>query len=212
MKLSSPKIAFDEKLLAVEELFRQRKYKIAIEEFSKLDISNYQAKEYELGLYYSLAADTAYFKSNYKISVENGLKGVKLLADYPLNKRFGRIQLIISKAYTALGDLKNAEMRVRDGLASYRRCGDDIGQADSLNVLANISFIRCNYDDVIDFLEEGLTHVRNNPKKINQLRGNLARIRAFTGQWKIAEEETLEVLEYNKTNNEEIPLAINKLS
>ncbi len=212
MNLSSPNIAFDEKLLAVEELLRQRKHKIAIEEFSKLDITDFQEKEYELGLFYSLAADTEYFKSNYKKSIENGIKGVKLLANYSLNRRFGRIQLILSKGYSALGDLKNAEMRARDGLASYRRCGDNVGQADSLNVLAGISFIRCNYNDVIEFLEDGLTHVRNNPRKIAQLRGNLARIRAFTGHWKIAEEETLEVLEYNKANNEETPQAINLLS
>ncbi len=212
MNLSSPNIAFDEKLIAVEELFRQRKYKTAVEEFDKLDITAFKSKEYELGLYYSLAADAEYFKSNYNKSIINGLKGVKLFADYPLNRRFGKIQLILSKTYSALGDLKNAEMRARDGLASYRRCNDDVGQADSLNLLAGISFIRCNYDDVVESLEEGLTHVRNNPRKIAQLRGNLARTRVFTGQWKIAEKETLEVLEYNKINNDETPLAINLLS
>ena len=212
MNLSSPKIVFDEKLLAVEELFRQRKYKIAIEEFETLDASDFGTKDYELGLYYLLSADTEYFKSNYKKSVEHGLKAVKLLADYTLNRRFGKIQLILSKAYSALGDLKNAEMRARDGLASYRRCGDSVGQADSLNTIAGISFIRCNYDDVIEALEEGLTHVRNNPRKIAQLRGNLARIRVFTGQWELAEEETLEVIEYNRANNDETPLAINTLS
>ena len=212
MNLSSPKIVFDEKLLAVEELFRQRKYKIAVEEFDSLNASDFSAKDYEFGLYYLLAADAEYFKSNYKKSIENGLKAVKLLADYSLNRRFGKVQLVLSKAYSALGDLKNAEMRARDGLASYRRCGDSVGQADSLNTIAGISFIRCNYNDVIEALEEGLTLVRNNPRKIAQLRGNLARIRVFTGQWELAEEETLEVLEYNRANNDETPLAINTLS
>ncbi len=212
MNLSSPKIVFDDKLLEVEELFRQRKHKFAAVEFAKLQIDDYKVKEYELGLYYSLAADSEYYKSNYKKAIDFGLKSVKLLADYSLNKRFGKIQLILSKTYSALGDLKNAEMRARDGLASYRRCGDDIGQADSLNTLAGISFIRCNYNDVVEALEDGLTHVRNNPRKVAQLRGNLARTRVFTGQWEVAEKETLEVLEYNRTNNDETPLAINTLS
>ena len=71
MNLSSPNIIFDDKLLAVEEYFRQRKYKTAVEEFEKLELSSFQEKEYELGLYYLLAADAEYFKSNYKISIQN---------------------------------------------------------------------------------------------------------------------------------------------
>ena len=74
MNLSSPNIAFDEKLIAVEELFRQRKYKTAVEEFDKLDITAFKSKEYELGLYYSLAADAEYFKSNYNKSIINMIR------------------------------------------------------------------------------------------------------------------------------------------
>ena len=201
MNLSSPNITFDEKLLAVEELFRQRKYKTAIEEFNKLDLLKFQEKKYEHGLYFLLAAETDFFESNYKKSIENGLKSAKLLSTFSLNRRFGRIQVVLSKSYAIIGDLKNAEIRAHDSLASYRRCNCDIGQSDALNELARIAFIRCNFVQGLEFLEEGLTHVRKNPRKVAQLRGNIARILLFTGKWKLAEEETLEILKFNKENN-----------
>ena len=82
MNLSSPKIEFDKRLLAVEELFRQRQYQAALEEFRELDNVDFTAKDYEHGLYLSLAADAEYFLSNYKKSIEYGLKSARLLADY----------------------------------------------------------------------------------------------------------------------------------
>ncbi|NOY88040.1 MAG: hypothetical protein GXO93_01460 [FCB group bacterium] len=212
MNLSSPKLGIDNRLLAVEELFRQRKYRIANKELSQLDDNNFKTKAYELGLYLSLWADGNYFKGNYKKALDAGLRAAKLLANYPLNKRYGRVQLVLSKAYSAIGDLKNAEIRARDALSAYRRGAEKVGQVDALNELARIAYIRCNYRGAITFLEEALEMVFDNPRKKAQLTGNLGRIRVHIGDWQQAEKELTATLEYNQQHHEEISQAINLLS
>lgn len=212
MNLSSPKLGIDNRLLAVEELFRQRKYRIATKELSQLNDNDFKTKAYELGLYLSLWADGNYFKGNYKKALEAGLRAAKLLANYPLNKRYGRVQLVLSKAYSAIGDLKNAEIRARDALSAYRRGAEKVGQVDALNELARIAYIRCDYRGAIVFLEEALEMVTDNPRKKAQLTGNLGRIRVHIGDWQQAEKELSATLEYNQQHHEEISQAINLLS
>jgi len=120
--------------------------------------------------------------------------------------------LVLSKSYSALGDLKNAEMRARDALASFRRASEPIGQVDSLNELARISSIRCDYHSGVSFLVDAVSKVSNNPRKISQLKGNMGTLRICTGQWEQAESELTEALSYNTEHGQEISQAINLLS
>lgn len=204
MKVSSPKIEIDNRLLAIEELFRQRQYGAAAKEFHSLDEKDFKSKVYEHGLYLSLKSATNYFEGNYKIALESGLKAVKLLADFPLNSLYGRAQLIVSQAYSAVGDLKNAEMRARDALAAYRRGSDRVGQGDSLNELARIAYIRCNYNAVYANLEEALELVGDKPRKRAQMTGNMGRILLRLGNWRDAEEKLTSTLKYFEENNQEV--------
>ncbi len=212
MNLSSPKVIIDNRLLALEELFRQRNYANAVAELATLSEDDFREKDYELGLYLSLRADGSYFESNYKRALEDGLRAARFLADSPLNKRYGRVQLVLSKSYSAIGDLKNAEIRARDALAAYRRGGDEIGQVDALNELGRISYIRCNYRDAVGYLDDARPMVHDNHRKLAQITGNMGRIRVHVGDWTRAEAELSETLEYNRAHNEEISQAINLLS
>ncbi len=212
MSLSSPKISFDDRLLAIEEEFRQRKFHVALKELANLSEADFKGKEHELGLYLSLRTDGHLYESNYKKALQDGLRAARLLADFPLNKRYGRIQLVLSKAYSAVGDLKNAEMRARDALAAYRRASEKLGQIDSLNELARVAYFRCNYAEAVAFLEDALSMVTDNQRKVAQLTGNIGRIRINTGQWQQAEKELTETLEYDYQASEEISQAINLLS
>ena len=212
MSLSSPKISFDDRLLAIEEEFRQRKFHVALKELANLSEAGFKGKEHELGLYLSLRTDGHLYESNYKKALQDGLRAARLLADFPLNKRYGRIQLVLSKAYSAVGDLKNAEMRARDALAAYRRASEKLGQIDSLNELARVAYFRCNYAEAVAFLEDALSMVTDNQRKVAQLTGNIGRIRINTGQWQQAEKELAETLEYDYQASEEISQAINLLS
>ncbi len=213
MKLSSPqKLSFDSRLLSVEELFRQRQHQIALKELSHLSEEEFGSQQHELGLLLSLKADGSYVEGNYKQAIEYGQRAARLLAGYPLNSRYGRIQLVLSKSYSAIGDLKNAEIRARDALAAYRRGSDPVGQVDSLNELARISYIRCNYHAGVNFLTDAIAMVTDNPRKFAQLTGNIATLKIYTGQWEQAENDLKEALRYNVEHKQEISHAINLLS
>ncbi|MEW5993584.1 MAG: hypothetical protein AB1744_04220, partial [Candidatus Zixiibacteriota bacterium] len=212
MPLSSPQVTFDDRLLAVEELFRQRQYAAARRELAELAEADFARSPHELGLYLLLTASGCYHDGSYVKSLEFGHKAAKLLADYPLNRRYGWIQLILSKSYSALGDLKNAEIRARDALASFRRASDKTGQVDSLNELARISSIRCDYAAGVEFLSEAVAMIPGDERKVAQLTGNTGTLRICAGQWSQAEKELTEALDYNRSNGHEISQAVNLLS
>ncbi len=211
MKVSSPKINIDNRLLAIEELFRQRHYAEASKELSALNEKEFKLREYEQGVYFSLKAAASNFEGNYKIALENGLKAVKLLADFPLNSYYGRAQLVLSQSYSAVGDLKNAEMRARDALASYRRGDDRVGQGDALNELARTAYIRCNYKAVYSYLEEALELVGDKPRKRAQMTGNMGRILLRLGQWDDARIYLNDTLKYFEENHQEVSQVNNLL-
>ena len=211
MPLSSPQVTFDDRLLAVEELFRQRKNKAASRELTDLSESEFSSTEHEHGLFLLLQAEGNYFEGKYRAALESGLRAAKLLAEFPLNRRYGRIQLVLSKSYSAVGDLKNAEMRARDALAAFRRAGESIGQVDSLNELARIACIRCDYRGG-SFLVDAIAKALDNPRKVAQLTGNLGTLRIHTGEWELAESDLTKALNYNTAHNQEASQAVNLLS
>jgi transcriptional regulator with GAF, ATPase, and Fis domain len=212
MALSSHQFTFDNRLLAVEELFRQRQYSAAGQELEALRDEDFAESEHETGLLLALRAEGFGWSGNYRKALDHGLRAVRILADYPLNLRFGRVQLVLSKAYSSLGDLKNAEIRARDALASFRRASDALGQVDSLNELARIAFIRCDYRAAEGFLGDALSLSSEFPRKVAQFTGNLARVRLLLGQWSQAESDLRAVLSYNDAHAEEISQALNLLS
>lgn len=211
MKVSSPKNEIDNRLLAIEELFRQRQYAAASKELSALNEKDFKLKDNEHGLYFSLKAAASNFEGNYKDALENGLKAVKLLAGTPLNSTYGRAQLVLSQSYSAVGDLKNAEMRARDALASYRRGDDSVGQGDALNELARIAYIRCNYKAVYSYLEEALEMVGDKPRKRAQMTGNMGRILLRLGQWDDARTYLKDTLKFFEENNQDVSQVVNLL-
>ncbi len=212
MSLSSPHIAFDDRLLAIEELVRQRQYTAAARELAGLSEDEFSSSPHEFGLILLLKAQGFYQDGQYSKSLEYGHRAAKLLADFPLNRRYGSAQLVLSKSYSALGDLKNAEIRARDALASFRRGRDSTGQVDSLNELARISAIRCDYVAGVSFLSDAVTMCADQERKVAQLTGNLGTLRICTGEWQQAENELTGALEYNRAHGHEISQAINLLS
>lgn len=212
MDLSSPRISFDDRLLAVEESFRQRQYQAGSVELSRLEEQEFRESPPEMGLYLLLQADRLFFEGGYKEAIESGLRSARILADFPQNRRYARVQLILSKAYFALGEMKNAEIRARDALAAYRRANDDEGQVDAFNQLAGIAYLRCDYAAAAAFLEDALEMVGSDGRKLAQLTGNLGRTRARTGQWDQAELDLKSAIERNSTDKQEMSLAMNLLS
>lgn len=215
MRLPSQKYAFDNRLLATEELFktaRQHDFGQAQKELARLKEEEFEGRPHEHGLFQLLTAESHYQDGNYPRALEHGLRGAKILADLPLNHRYARVLFVLAKVYFVLGDLKNAELRGRDSLASYRRAADLGGQVDALNMLAWISFIRSDYASAIGYLEDAIGLAPDNPRKVAQLTGNLGRIRTLTGQWSEAARDISNALKYNYDQKEELSQAINHLS
>jgi transcriptional regulator with GAF, ATPase, and Fis domain/tetratricopeptide (TPR) repeat protein len=212
MSLSSHNVEIDNRLLAVEELLRQRKFSVAQRELEAVVESDFASSELQTGLFLCLKAECLNAAARYRDALDHALRGAKLLADFPVNRRFGRSQLTLSKAYSSLGDLKNAEMRARDALAAFRRAADPDGQVTALSELARISFIRCDYATASEFLNDALGMVPDNPRRVAQLTSNLGRIRILLGQWSQAEADLSSSIKFNQDHHEEMSEALNLLS
>ncbi|UCD62965.1 MAG: sigma 54-interacting transcriptional regulator [Candidatus Zixiibacteriota bacterium] len=212
MDLSSPKLSIDNRLLAVEEFLRQRLYREAIPELSKLNESEFAARDHELGFFLTLRADCHLFDGNYRSAIEDALRAARLLANTPLNLRYGQAQIVLCKAYITIGETKNAEIRGRDALAAFRRVNNSAGQVDALNCLARIAYMRSRYREARDFLEDALVLVEDNQRQRAFLTGNLGRIRMHTGEWEMAEKELSETLDYWSSEKVEVHQAANLLA
>ncbi|MDD5425029.1 MAG: sigma 54-interacting transcriptional regulator [candidate division Zixibacteria bacterium] len=212
MQIPSQKYTFDKRLLAVEELLRQRQYQIAQKEFALLKEQEFEAVEHELGLFLLLQAEIRFYEGVFRKAVESGLMAARILAGFPLNRHYGRVQLTLAKAYSQIGDLKNAEIRARDGLAEFRRAGDMVGQIDSLNELARIAFYRGNFSKALEYLDEAIEKAVDNPRKLMQLTGNAAMTRVLAGQWHQAETDLIKALNFNIETHQETAQVNNLLS
>jgi len=212
MAASSQKFVFDNRLLAIEELFRQRRFEASRRDLSSLKESDFAGDTYQLGLYLSLKADALFTEGEYHKALEYGGRGADLLADFPLNRRYARVLLVIARSLMSIGDLKNAEMKAHDSLASYRRASDSLGQVDALNELAYLAFLKSDYSLACQFLDDAVVLAASDPKKTALLTGNVGRIRILTGQWHQAESDLRSALDYSEKNGEEMSLAVNKLS
>ena len=212
MGLSSHQMVVDNRLLAIEELLRQRKQAAAGKELEPLTEENFRGDALNQGIYLLLRAESLLPSADYRTIIEFGLRAYRPLADSNENRRFGQLQWVLSQAYSGLGDFKNAEIRARDALSTFRRAGDTDGQANALNELAWIMFARCDFKGAVSFLEEALAIESGNPRKVARLTGNLGRIRVLTGQWTMAEADLKHALQWNLENNEEKSEAINLLS
>ncbi len=158
--------------------------------------SDFKVNDHELGLYLALRADGHRYEGNYKKALEDGLRAAKLLANSPFNERYGRVQLVLCDAYVSIGDMKNAEFRGRDALAFFRRGSDRVGQVTSLNYLARIAYIRCDYRNAVAFLEDAGVLLDENTEQTAILNANIGRLRTHTFQWDRAEKKLSQALEF----------------
>ncbi len=212
MAVSSQKFVFDNRLLAVEELFRQRQLDAARQELALLEKEDFTGSEHQQGLLLSLKADAAFEDGQYRQALDLGHSSAGILANLPFNQRYARTLFVISKAYLYLGDLRNAETRAHDALASYRRAKDVPGQIDGLNTLARIAFTRSDFRTSCGFLDEAVKLAEDIPRKTAQLRGNAGRIRILQGDWNKAEEDVKAALAYNEEHDEKTSQVVNLLS
>lgn len=212
MANASHTYAFDHRLLTIEELFRQRQYGPARQQLDAIGPDEFSSVVQDVALITALRAEASLSAGEYRRAIEQGLQAVRLFADLPFDRRYGRVQFVLAKSYSALGDLKNADLRGRDALSAYRRIEDALGQVDALNELAHVAFIRSDFSSAISLLDDAQALCGDDLRKQTLIKGNLARIRILTGEWPLAETGLKEAVAYNLRAKEEQSLALNLLS
>ncbi len=213
MKQPSPvNTVFDNRLLECEELYRQRKPDIAHECLRKLVESDYSPEGNELGLFKFLLATYEFYHGNYQKSIELGMEANSLMADSTLHKRVGRIQLLLYRNYSSIGDLKRAEQHAYDALAFFRRVNDNIGMIGALNGLGKLSFIRSEFDRSAQFVNEAIELSRGDNVRMAELIGNLGRIEILNGSWTDSEQNLKTALKLADDLNQPISVVRNHLS
>ncbi len=184
---SRQKIGFDRRLLEIEELFRQRKPELAGEALKAVRESDFCPEGFELGLYNLLDARDLFNCGNYSESIKLCEKANSLLASSAFHGRVGRVQWLLYKNYSALGDLDRAEVCIRDAYAFFRRIDDQEGKIDALNGLGKLAFIKCDFKKAAQYVNDSIELSKGDNIRMARLIGNLGRIEIHTGDWKSAE-------------------------
>jgi len=212
MATTSQKHALDHRLLLIEELLLQRKPDAARRDLRSLAESDFAGDNVQAGFYLSLTADIAFQDGEYADALDRGVRAVRQLAGSPHHRQYGRALHVLAKAYWAAGDLKTAEGKARDALASYRRSGDAAGQVSVLNELAHIAFMRSDLKRSTELLDEAVGLSEGHPAKAAMLSGNVGRVRTFLGEWPRAEQDIRGALDFYRGNGDETSAAASLLS
>jgi len=212
MPTSQQKISLDNRLLEIEELYRQRKPDIAHEKIKLLQESDFQSNQIELAVYKYLVAFDLFNSGNYKESETLALAASKLLATTAFHVRVGRIQLLLYRINTEFGRYQAAETFAHDALAFFRRADDQTGMIGSLNGLARINFVRCNFGKSIEYINEAIEHSRGDNVRMAELIGNLGRVEILNGDWEAAEEHLKTALKLAKELDQPLSISRNHLS
>jgi transcriptional regulator with GAF, ATPase, and Fis domain len=118
------------------------------------------------------------------------------------NDLIAAIQTQTAKALLALGNTEWAKREYRDVIAAYRRSGNIGGIIDTLNRLAQISFIEADFVGAEKLLREALEYAQENglSERITKLTGNLGRIAIMLGNF----DQAVDHLALSVTKNAEL--------
>ena len=100
MGLSSHQMVVDNRLLAIEELLRQRKQVAACKELEVLSEEEFRGDALNQGVYLLLRSESFLPSADYRTIIEFGLRAYRLLADSAENRRFGQLQWVLSQTAT----------------------------------------------------------------------------------------------------------------
>lgn len=214
-ELESLNQALKTKIERIESLVGQNKLAEAMKEIQAVE--NHQEIESfstQKGTLCYLSALTLYNLGRYEGALTKAEQSFEIFRDTSENKRVAQTQLILGRIYLSLGDLKNAEMYVRDAITTYRRMGDQEEVIQCHNIIARIFFIKSEFGKALEYLSEA----KELSEKIEDFRtaafacSNLGRVYALTGKWEKAEENILVSLKSNEMHGDELNLCRSRLS
>jgi transcriptional regulator with GAF, ATPase, and Fis domain len=156
---------------------------------------------------------------DYQEALQKSLSAFEFFRSTSDNKKIGKLQKLIARIQMDMGDLEEAEQTYRDGLATWRRIRDKTGIFECYNRLAQIKFIKGDYEGSAEFLLKAIDSFKSAARddinaEITLIRysGNLARIYLLTGNWSEAEKLLRECVDHNRRHHVTDSLVRNLLS
>jgi len=213
MKEKIKGLSLTERLEQIEPLLEKDRYKEAWLKLKEIESQgDLNSHSLEKGIFYYLSAVALYGLGRLEESLENGLKAFELLKNTLENRRIAEVQSIMGKTYLALGRLKESEDEFRDSVATYRRTEDEKGIVRSYNKLAQIYFIRSDYQRAIEYLKGCLPYLEKSKDWTNLsiIQRNLGRIYTLSGELDLAEKHLLSDIKLTKQAGEEQKLNLSR--
>ncbi|MCJ7498113.1 MAG: sigma 54-interacting transcriptional regulator, partial [candidate division Zixibacteria bacterium] len=210
MKENLEGLSFKERLEQIEHLLEKDKYKEAWLGLKEVETQGgLNTTSLDMGVFYYLSAVALYDLGRYDESLESGKKSFELFKNTLENKRIAQVQFTLGNDYLALGKLKQAENEFRDSIATCRRIDEEKGIILSYNKLAQISFIRSDYAQAIEYLKECIPYLEKIKDWVNLgvFQRNLGRIYTLSGELDLAEKHLLSNIKETKKAGQEINLS-----
>jgi DNA-binding NtrC family response regulator len=183
----SPRKAYSQ---TIQALIDQEQFVQALEEIDKTqkDPGFDLAPGEEADLSY-MASLCLYNLGRYKEALAKARFAFETLKHTSENEKVAQIEEIWGRISLSLGDLRDAELRLRDAVSTYRRIGNQQRMLKSYNLIARIYFVRCDFEKSIEYLNEAdeLSEKIGDLEADAHIHGNLGRVYALLGQWEKAE-------------------------
>ncbi len=204
------------KLELIEKLLIVIRYMEALAEIRDFESSERigTVPSQELFQFYYLKAFVLRSLGRYQDALESGRMALSTVKDTSDNKKIAQIQYILGLIHISLGNLRSAEVEIRDALTGFKREEDYYGIVDTLSRLGQIDFIKSNYTKAVDYTLEAIEYSNKigDSKKTAILLGNLGVRYTLMGRWKEAEENLRLNVKLNEENQDKINLTRGLLS
>ena len=188
--------------------------KAAQAELEKLKKGNDTSSAYAGELCY-LEGLILYKQDRYKESQKKAEQAYELLRRTLKNRRIGQVHLLLGYIFVDVGDLGRAQIQIQDAVSSFRRAGDEKGITKGYNKLAQVFFIRAEFDRSIECLNQAAEHAKQFQEGhglLARISGNLGRIHLLRGEWEKAQRCLYESLRQNERSANDLSTCSNLLS
>jgi two-component system NtrC family response regulator len=213
--VQDPKVNLAYQLEEIEKLIEKNGYVEALAQIREVQSSGaLDSFTLETGEFYYHSAKVFRYLGSYNEAIEAGQRAISIFIDLHDELKIAQTQYLSGLIYIAIGDLKLAEIEVRDAFTGFKRCNDYKGIIDCLSRLSQVEFIRGNYTKSIEYLQDalGYSYKAEDFKKKAIIYGNLGQRFLMIGNWNEAERNLLLNTGLNRQAKDELNLCRGLLS
>jgi transcriptional regulator with GAF, ATPase, and Fis domain/tetratricopeptide (TPR) repeat protein len=166
------------------------------------------------GLWWSRRAKLEFESRHFNEAAQAGRRAIDLMQGTLEHEGLAHAQLTLGYTLTATGGIREAELVLRDAISNLRRGGRESELSEPYNALAQVYFLRSDFDRACEYLQEArhiaLQHGRANDAL--RVLGNLGRVLLLAGRWEEAEVALREALAAQEQQGRAIGIVRNLLS